>query len=188
MSSFRINGHYSRSENFINNLENTNVQYRISPAFQLNYRKDTTFNLSYDFSPNYNNHISSIRKDIETEYWSFTQSVDGRVHLPLNFTLGSSVDWHIRERIVETQKDNNVFQWNAYLSKSFLKDRSLVAKLYAYDILNQNIGYSRFQSADMITESNYNRIMRYVMLSITWNFTKTGSTAPESGGIMILGE
>ena len=69
----------------------------------------------------------------------------------------------------------NVFLWNASLSKSFLKDRSLVASIYAYDILNQNIGFTQYTYNNVASETQYNRIQQYFMLKLAWNFTRSSA-------------
>jgi hypothetical protein len=158
---------------------------QLNPSLSLYYNKDTTFTVSYRFTPGYTRNSSSIRTDVKTEYWTFAQELDGSVQLPLQFTVGTSVNWNIRQRLDPQDKNNNVFRWNAYVSKSFLKDRSLVAKIYANDILDRNVGYTRQEDPNYISENTYNTIRRYVMLSLTWNFTKTGAKASSGDDIII---
>lgn len=180
-----VDGNFSHSNNFVNNLGNVNNQLSLSPNVYLRYDRDTTFDITYTFRPNYNLNESSIRSDVKTKYWIFEQQLDGSINLPLNIRIGTSVDWSIRQRLDQQDKNNNVFRWNAYISKSFLKDRSLVAKLYAYDLLDQNIGYTRTNNADYIAESTYNTIRRYFLFSVTWNFTKSGSKTPDAGSTIM---
>ena len=183
----RLGGHASfyRTNNFTNGISNTNDNISLSPNLHVYYYKDTTFNFSYSFNPRFTSNTSSIRKDIKTQYWTYQQELDASINLPLKITVGTTIDWNIRQRVDPNDRNNNVFRWNAYVSKSFLKDRSLVAKVFAYDILNQNVGYTRHESADYISENSYNTITRYLMFSLTWNFTKTGGDAPQGDGIII---
>ena len=171
---------YNHTNNFINDLPNSNNIWSLSPNFNINYYKDTTISIDYSFSPAYNSSVSEIRTDIRTKYWNFTQSLDMSYQLPFHFKLGTSIDWHIRQQLSADDQHNKVFIWNAWISRSFLKDHSLVFKIYANDILNQNIGYNRYDSGDMISESNYNTIQRYLMFSLTWNFTHTGGKSAET--------
>ena len=173
-----INGSYNRSHNFINGLANRNDNQQYGPGFSLQYEKDTVFNLSYIFGPRYNLNQSSIRKDVRTEYWTFEQRFDASLNLPLGIQLGTNITWNIRQRLDPAERNNNVFLWNAYISKSMLKDKSLVAKCYVNDILDRNIGYNRVTNAEYIAENTYNTLRRYLLFSLTWNFTKTGGQAP----------
>jgi hypothetical protein len=118
-----------------------------------------------------------------TRYWTYDQNLNASWNI-LRFTIGTTVQWNIRQRLDPTDRNNDVFRWNANISRSFLKDRSLVLQITAYDILNRNIGYRRFSGSDMITETTYNNIRRYVMLGLTWNFTQTGGKAPAGNDVI----
>lgn len=174
------NATYNHANNFINNLSNSNNTWHFSPDLNISYYKDTTFSIDYSFSPTYNSSVSEIRTDIRTKYWNFSQSLDMSYQLPFGFKLGTHIDWLVRQQLSADDQHNKVFIWNAWISRSFLKNRSLVFKVNANDILNQNVGYSRINSADQISESNYNTIQRYVMFSLTWNFTHTGGQSAKA--------
>lgn len=164
---------YNRTHNFINNLKNLNNTWVFAPNLRLSYNLDTTLQIDYTFNPNYNSTVSNIRSDIKTRYWNFQQVLNAWFRLPFGFKVGTNIEWDFRQQLSNADKNNKVLLWNAWLKRSFLKNRSLVLKIYANDILNQNIGYDRIATAEQISESNYNTIQRYFMLSLTWNFTKT---------------
>ncbi len=169
------NVNFDRTHNFINNKANSNSTWSFSPSLIFNYFKDTTVQLSYTFRPSYNSTVSKIRTDLKTRYWNFQQSLDASFQLPGHFKMGTTVGWEFRSQLSDEDKQNKIFLWNGWLSRAFLRNQSLVLKAYANDILNQNVGYSRVTSANQISETRYNTIQRYFMLSLTWNFTKTGS-------------
>jgi hypothetical protein len=173
----------SRNRNFVNGLANTTTNTSLGPSIGLSYYKDTTWRVRYTFGPDYNVNNSTIRKDIVTRYWTYDQNLNASWNI-LRFTIGTTVQWNIRQRLDPTDRNNDVFRWNANISRSFLKDRSLVLQITAYDILNRNIGYRRFSGSDMITETTYNNIRRYVMLGLTWNFTQTGGKAPAGNDVI----
>ncbi len=176
------NGNYFLNNNYVNDIKNKNTQLMLTPSIGADYNKDTILNFSYRFSPTYNVSNNSIRNDVSIKYWTFSQDFDIEYQLPLGLRIGTEIEWYIRQRVDPNEPNNNVFQWNASLSKTLLKDRSLEAKIYANDILNQNLGFRRTQTADMINENTYNVIRRYVMFSLTWNFTQTGATGGNTGG------
>ena len=90
------------------------------------------------------------------------------------------MDANIRQKTELFTDNNNVPEWNAYIGRKLKNDKALL-KIVAHDILNQNIGYSRYVSANQISERNYQTITRYFMLSFVWNFSKTpGGTAPSN--------
>jgi hypothetical protein len=181
-----MNANISRNNNFINGLQNATTTQSYGPSIRLSYDKDTTFDISVSFNPDYNLNTSSIRTDIRTKYWTFEQTLDAGLSLPLGFRIRTSIEWNIRQRLDASERNNNIFRWNAELNKSFLKDRSLVLKLSAYDILNQNAGYQRYSGSDMITENTYNNIRRYFMINLIWNFTKTAAVDGASAADTLL--
>ncbi len=172
---FYANGSYTLDNNYVNNIKNKNDRYNISPNFGVNYKKDTLFHFNYSFNPVYNISNNSVRKDLSVRYWSYNQDFDFEYNLPYGIRVGTVIEWLVRQRVNPNEPDNNVFLWNVYASKSFLKDRSLEAKIYGYDILNQNVGYYRYQSAEMVNENTFNIIKRYLMISLVWNFTHTAN-------------
>ncbi len=181
---FNLGGSASHSKNYniINSLENLNNTLVLSPSFGLEFENDTLLMISYSFNPTYNTSTSSIRTDIKNNYWSYTNSFDISYELPLGISIGSDINWNIRPRLSENVEGMNVFLWNAYVSKRLLKDRSLLAKVYCYDILNQNVGYNYYQAGDLISERSFNIIQQYFMFSLTWNFNSMGATKEGSGG------
>ena len=83
-------------------------------------------------------------------------------------------------------RNNNVFRWNAYVSKKFLKNDELELRASVFDILNQNLGFSRYANSNEVTESNYNTIRRYGMVTLIWNFTKMAAGAPENNAAQFI--
>lgn len=181
------NSSFQHTNNFINGVANQSNYYTLGPSFRTSYDKDTTFSLSFYFNPVYNINTFSLQPENTVRYWTYTNTLDASYTLPLQLTIGTDISWNIRQRIDPTEKNNNVFLWNAYISKSLLKDRSLAVKLYANDILNQNLGFTRSNTPNFISESTYNNIRRFFMLSVTWNFTKTGAKPAPSTDVIELG-
>ena len=67
---------------------------------------------------------------------------------------------------------------NANISRTFMKD-ALKATVSGNDLLNQNTGYNRTGSANVLTQERYTTIRRYFMFSLTWDFNKVGGGAPK---------
>ena len=84
--------------------------------------------------------------------------------------------------------NNNVIKWNAYVEKKFLKKSQLAARFSVFDILNQNLGFSRNASGNIITQNSYSTIRRYAMLNVIWNFAHTpaGAPPPSGGGMRMM--
>ena len=84
--------------------------------------------------------------------------------------------------------NNTMFLWNAYVSKKMLKNDQLELRVYANDILNQNINFSRYGTGNVVTQQSYNTIRRYCLIQFIWNFSKAAATTPSpvEGGTKII--
>lgn len=177
-SDFRLNisitGGGQINQSALNLITTQTTSYFVNPNLGLSYNQDTTSSFSLSLAPAYNTNFTNTA-DIRNDYWSHTTRFDGNYNFPYGWSLSSDINWRIREKITPQDNQTNVFLWNATLSKSFLKDRSLIVSLEAYDILNQNIGFSRTVFNNVATETEYNRIQQYFMLKLSWNFTKSGA-------------
>ncbi len=75
--------------------------------------------------------------------------------------------------------------WNAALGYKFLKDKSLQADVYAFDILGQNQSIARTVTESYVEDSQTALLQRYFMLRLTWRIRKYSGSAPpaeEAGG------
>lgn len=171
--SIDANYNISKNNNILNYVKTKTTNYSYGVRLRANYNKDTTIDFSYSINPTYNTNTSDQNSNVKTNFYSIRQNADMSYLLPNGIIIGTDIDWYIREKMDPNDINNNVFLWNAYISKSFLKDRSLVVKVTGNDMLNQNIGFSRYATNNNISETTYNNIRRYFMLSFTWNFNKS---------------
>jgi hypothetical protein len=74
--------------------------------------------------------------------------------------------------------NTNIILWNAWVGKKFLKKDALLIKVSANDLLNQNIGFNRTVNSNYISQNTYSTIQRFFLLSVVWNFNKTGVKVP----------
>lgn len=172
--SANLNGSYNRSISILNGVNTVTENYNIGPSFGIAYDKDSTIMVNFNLAPSYNAN-STQNNSQNTNFLQMKTTFDGSYLFPGGIQVGTNVDWLVREKTTPMDIYNNVFIWNAYVSKSFLKDRSLVLKVTGNDILNQNIGFQYFTYNNTISETQYNNIRRYFMLSIGWNFTKSSA-------------
>lgn len=68
---------------------------------------------------------------------------------------------------------------NTYVERRFLKSKMATIRLSAFDLFNQNTGYTSTQNGNYITQSNVNRLGRYYMLTFTLRLQKN---APKGQG------
>ena len=87
------------------------------------------------------------------------------------FEVGTEVNFMFRQRTPVFTTNNNVIKWNAYVGKKLLKKKELEIRASVFDILNQNIGYDRTATGNIITQNSFNTIRRYGMINVIWNFS-----------------
>ncbi|GAA4462506.1 TonB-dependent receptor [Nemorincola caseinilytica] len=183
----RLNGSTYHINNIINRQQNSSNTNSISLAPYVSYTKDNKFDIRWEPQIAYNVNTST-NNPVDVTYYIFTNELSGSVQLPKKIEIGSSVDMMFRQKTPIFTTNNNVIKWNAYVTKKFLKKSQLELRASVYDILNQNLGFSRIGQGNMVTQNSYNTIRRYGMLSLIWNFTHTPVGAPpaQDGGTMII--
>ncbi|MBC7588325.1 MAG: outer membrane beta-barrel protein, partial [Chitinophagaceae bacterium] len=160
---------------FVNGLKNITKNNSHSLYININKEKEKVYNLQLGSNLSYNMSNSSIRPDIKTNYWSANFNVELNIQLPWKLELNNEIEMEIRQKTSFFTGNNNVTVWNGFLAKKFLKNDKGQLRLSAFDILNQNRGYSRNINSTTITENTYQQLAQYFMLSFVWNFSKGGT-------------
>ncbi len=168
---FNLNrSHYN---NIVNNRKNSTGNTAVAFNLSLSKAEDKKYSFNYYGNIFYNTSTSSVRKDLETKYWTQEHSLDLTLMLPWMLELNNELRGSFREKTAFFDHNNNVLLWNAYFGKKILKNDKAIIKIIAHDVLNQSTGYSRYISKNIVQETNYESITRYFLLSFVWNFSKS---------------
>ncbi len=100
--------------------------------------------------------------------------INGVVFLPLKFELNTDCSLDFRQKTDVFDKNNNSLRWNAKIERKIFKNDAARVGLSVFDILNQNIGFSRNISSNFISERTYTTLRRYFLLTFVWNFSNNG--------------
>jgi len=167
-----ING--GRNITFINGQQSINTYANLELEYGIRYSVQDKYNFHVGPKIGRNISTSSLRKDINNNYWTYGGEADGYVALPWKMELNSDVNFDLRQKIpaFEGATNTNIILWNAELSKKVFKDKSGKFIFRANDILNQNKGFNRIINSNFVTDQRYERIARYFMLTFQWTFTK----------------
>lgn len=180
-----VNTNISRTATVVNGIKNVSNFNSYSLGIDGGYdSKDEKMEVSFGVNYSYNDNKTSINA-AATSYWTIDNSFNVSYELPWKMEIGTDFNWYVRQRTAIFDKNNNVFRWNAYVSKKFLKNDQLELRAMVYDILNQNIGFNRYAVNNDVVENNYNTIRRYGMLSLIWNFTKMAGGVENSAADFI---
>lgn len=170
----RMHVRYSNAAGYINGDFNRSGNLVLGPTVGVTYSNDVfqmTVNPTYSYSLATN--TLSQQPDRSTHTYGFT--ADANLALPFGLTLSTDIDFSSASGY-QSGFNTTQWLWNAELSYSLLRDRSLTLSVRASDILGQQKSVSRSVSANMISDSETNNLGRYIMFGITWKFNTLGKS------------
>lgn len=170
---------YRQQVGFNNGLRNMSRTLMAVIAPAIAYRPD---NLELELRPNY--HIQATGNSLErvgsTTVHRYGAMFNGTYYAPLGFVLATDLTYSATSGYAAGY-DTNQWMWNASISYQFLRDRSATVQLKVYDLLQQKSNINRTVTANYITDSEYNSLTRYFMLTFTYKFNTFGAgNQPES--------
>jgi len=160
---------WDRHTNFVNNQQNITNTTSYTLQSGIGWHKGNECHVSFRSVFIYNYGRSSINSELTTRYWTQEHVIEAGMSLPWKIEFNTTGMFDLRQRTSVFDKNNNTVRWNASMEKRVAKD-ALSIKFVVNDILDQNKGFSRMISNNQVTESNYNTLRRYCMLSLIWNF------------------
>jgi len=174
---FGYNLNMSHYNNIINNIKNSSNNRTYGLNFGIYKYKEKKYNFNYYSNVSYNTSVSSVKSNYKTSYYTHSHNLYLNVTLPAKLELNTSVQANFREKLTETDNNNNVVLLNGYFGRKLFKNDKAMIRIEGYDILNQNKGFSRYLNANTIRENTYETLSRYFLLSFVWNFSKNPAGA-----------
>ncbi len=172
--SFGPTGNISRNISFLNGLENVSNTYGVGASVGINDDKnndaeETLWDYGINYSFTTNNSKSSINSTANAKYWLMTARVNGTLRLAKDTYIETDGNIEMRQKDPRFPQNNNYFLWNAALNRTIVKNK-WIASFKVRDILNQNRGFDRTFSGYNFTESYFNILKRYYLVTITYKF------------------
>ena len=162
-----------RNISFLNNEKavNTNTSYGLRAG--ISKEKEKKYDISFNAEINRVNSKSSINTGAMANYWQANLSGDVEITLPYKFRLETDINYRAKQKDPRFPAKNTYSIWNAALKRNLFKDQ-FEAGISVNDILNENRGYDRSFTDNRYSETFYNTLKRFWMLTLTWNFSKNG--------------
>jgi len=157
--------------NYSNNVLNLTKSYTLSPGLNFSRYKEKSIEFNLSGGPTYTISNSSLNPNINNNGWGARGNLDLTLYLPAKFRVGSYSNYQYQGKTQSFQQDFNKTIVNLFLIRTFGKTDNLKLELWANDLLNQNVGFSRNATANLITQNSYTTIKRYFMFSVTYDFT-----------------
>jgi hypothetical protein len=171
------NATINRNIDFINGVRDIATTSAYGVNINLNKYVANKYNFYIGPSFQWNHSKASVNSSANADYWTLGGWGSGTVNLPHKFEINSDINVNLRQKDPRFSQNSNYTTWNASIIKRFLKDNALETKLGIYDILDQNRGYNRNFNSYSFTESYYNTLRRFWLLTLTWNISKNGKPA-----------
>ena len=167
------NAYLSRNISFLNGQRavNTNSSYGLRAG--ISKEKEKKYDISFNAEITRVNSKSSINTGALANYWQGNLSTNIEVTLPFKFRLETDLNYKAKQKDPRFPAKNTYTLWNANLMRNLFKDK-FEAGISVNDILNENRGYDRSFSDNRYSETYYNTLKRFWMVTLTWNFSKNG--------------
>ena len=139
---------------------NLRLDYRVSSRTRLTGRADFAWR-----------YMDSDRPDFATlRTTDFSYSLELDTQLPGRIDLWTEIAMTSRRGYLDASMNDDCLIWNAQISRSFGRQREWVVKLTGRDLLRQISNVRRTLDALGRTETHYNTMPAYVLLSLTYHF------------------
>ena len=148
-----------------------NKNGRYSLNFNISKEKENKYDISLGSNIGITKATNSVNSTANASFRTLSLNADAGVTILKKFELNSGVQYDTKQKDPNFPANNTYTLWNASLKRKFFKD-DLEAGILVNDIMNQNRGYDRTFTDYRYTETYYNTLKRYWMLTLTWNFNK----------------
>lgn len=169
------NVNYNNSNNYLSlgggsSVLNNSESLVLTPTFGLSSYRADKWSFYLDFNPGIRKETSSVQPLLNNSTFVFRSNYELSYTFPKNFKIVMNVnqDYEAATKTLAAFKQVNMA---GYISKKFLKDKSLETQLFFNDILNQNKGFRRYQNGNVVTQTNNDVLGRYAMFKLIYNFT-----------------
>ena len=170
-----FNAGYNNFFTLLNDKKYKNENTSVSGGINITYYKDSLLSVTLQSDIQYSYGHSAIGSAGTGAIWSYSDNITTILFLPWKIELGSDCNFNFQPRNAAFKNGQTIIKWNESLTKKIFKGERGAIKLSVVNVLNQNTGYFRYASGNVISENTNTYIPRYGLLSFTWNFSHTRS-------------
>jgi hypothetical protein len=149
----------------------------------LRFRVDITNVIDAQASGTYSvsNTTNSISNPIFNEnnnIRALTLALQGKNYVWKDWTFSYDYSKVYNYGYASTIKVTNPNVLNVYVERRFMKDYRGTIRLSAFDLFNENTGFSTTTNGAIVTQTNVNRLGRYYLATFTYRLQKFAGKAP----------
>jgi hypothetical protein len=172
--SLGLNGNGNTNYNIINTELNQNKSFTANTRITLS-KFNEKFEMYFSVKPGYQINESSLQSIRNANGFNLNSNFEFAFKLPKKIMIRSDVDYEFQEASSSFSTNFSQLIINTSIVKSFLEKDNLKLTLSGNDLFNQNAGFRRSIFGNNITQTSFNNIQRYFLLSLAWDFSKFGS-------------
>lgn len=167
-------GHYNSTVGYNNGEFNRSGTLMLRPNIGVTYSNDFC---QLSLAPEYGLQLThnSVANQNNRTIHSYGAQANASVYLPFGVDLTTDLNFSSTTGYSEGYNSDQ-WLWNAQVSYSVLKNKSLTFALKVYDLLQQKKNISRTVTANYIMDREFNDLTRYFMFTVTWKFNSFGSS------------
>lgn len=164
----RFNGNYSSSAGYLNGDFNRSGNLGLSPSAGITFSCDV-FQMSVNPTYRFSMATSTLQSQANRYTHTYGFNADAELDLPFGLSISSDISYSNMTGY-SSGFNSSEWLWNAQISYSVLRDKSLTFSARAFDLLGQKKNISRSVSESLIRDVQYNDLTRYFMFGITYKF------------------
>lgn len=114
---------------------------------------------------------TELNKSADQSPAIYEWNANGQVELPFGLTVASDIGTYTRRKYTDSFMNTTQVIWNAQVWQNFLKDKSLILKVEAVDILSQRTSEWSHTSLLMRNSQSTRQFMSYVLFHAIYRFS-----------------
>jgi hypothetical protein len=158
---------YTHINTFINQLKNTTSSVGISQVLSGSWTYKKLLEVEGMINMMYTGNAYSIQNNAYYDFLNYNVLLSANTYLPFNINFGTGATYSNN-----TSQRQQYVVVNTWISKTCLPDKSLLVKLYVYDLFRKNKALMTMQTFTYIEQQRSSILSRYGMLSVSYFFGK----------------
>ena len=160
--------------------KNTTRTINLNERLTFGYRNDW-LEVTLDGTVNYQHSRNELQPTADLDTWQLNYGGQFLVRLPLDIEVSMNLHERSRRGYNDSSMNTNELLWNGQISKSFLRNKSLIVALNFYDLLGQQSNYERWINATSRSDTQYNSVNSYAMLHVRYRLNMFGGKIDTEG-------
>ncbi|MBL7702207.1 MAG: TonB-dependent receptor [Ferruginibacter sp.] len=171
------NFRYSKTADVFNSAINYSKIFSGGLDIGLSKSKEKKYDFDVNNTISYN-HSKSSQSSSPSDFFTNMLSLSAKVYMLKTLSVRSDYEYYYQQKTQYQSKNISYQMWNARMEKTFKKDE-FTAYVLVRDILNQNVGINSSYDRNTFVETRNDRLQRYWMVGVVWNFKNAGAKAKQ---------